>query len=215
MQTHFDVQCNGSHERAPTHYRNRRRRVCRTLRCFGAAKGSRTALADRSRQSPSVSALLYQVATSVHSPAQMASPIREIVGKHQNTTVLMAKVVSIDKEEKLVFASSADRERAPLSYDYLILGGTTHSYFGHNDFERAFLRMLQHGRDDLVSGRVRWTDLTPTEWRERDERALTRQWQPGLFSHTRKSFSERWQPLACAGCSRAVSRYERRRRFRA
>jgi transcriptional regulator with PAS, ATPase and Fis domain len=32
--------------------------------------------------------------------------------------------------------------------------------------------MLQYGRDDLVSGRVRWTDLTPPEWRERDERAL-------------------------------------------
>jgi PAS domain S-box-containing protein len=37
----------------------------------------------------------------------------------------------------------------------------------------AFLRMLQYGRDDLISGRVRWTDLTPTEWRERDERAVT------------------------------------------
>src|SRR5438270_12954200 len=36
----------------------------------------------------------------------------------------------------------------------------------------AFLRMLQYGRDDLVSGRVCWTDLTPTEWRERDEGAV-------------------------------------------
>src|SRR5437762_3049836 len=33
--------------------------------------------------------------------------------------------------------------------------------------------MVQYGRDDLVSGRVRWTDLTPAEWRERDERAVT------------------------------------------
>jgi PAS domain S-box-containing protein len=37
----------------------------------------------------------------------------------------------------------------------------------------AFLRMLQHDRDDLVLGRVRWTDLTPPEWRECDERAVT------------------------------------------
>jgi PAS domain S-box-containing protein len=36
----------------------------------------------------------------------------------------------------------------------------------------AFLHMLQYGREDLVSGRVRWTDLTPPEWRERDERAV-------------------------------------------
>src|SRR5437773_11163585 len=35
----------------------------------------------------------------------------------------------------------------------------------------AFLDMLQYGRDDLVSGSLRWTDLTPVEWRERDERA--------------------------------------------
>jgi PAS domain S-box-containing protein len=37
----------------------------------------------------------------------------------------------------------------------------------------AFLRMVQYSRDDLVSRRVRWTDLTPAEWRERDERAVT------------------------------------------
>jgi len=42
------------------------------------------------------------------------------------------------------------------------------SVVGSNE---AFLRMLQYGREDLVSGRVDWTDLTPVEWRERDERA--------------------------------------------
>jgi PAS domain S-box-containing protein len=36
----------------------------------------------------------------------------------------------------------------------------------------AFLHLVGHERDDLVSGRVRWTDLTPPEWRERDRRAL-------------------------------------------
>jgi PAS domain S-box-containing protein len=36
----------------------------------------------------------------------------------------------------------------------------------------AFLHLVGHDRDDLVSGRVRWTDLTPPEWRERDRRAL-------------------------------------------
>jgi len=35
----------------------------------------------------------------------------------------------------------------------------------------AFLDMLQHRREDIVSGGVRWTDLTPSEWREQDERA--------------------------------------------
>ena len=36
----------------------------------------------------------------------------------------------------------------------------------------AFLHLVGHDRDDLVSGRIRWTDLTPPEWRERDRRAL-------------------------------------------
>jgi PAS domain S-box-containing protein len=36
----------------------------------------------------------------------------------------------------------------------------------------AFLRMLQYSREDLASGRMLWADLTPPEWRERDERAL-------------------------------------------
>ena len=36
----------------------------------------------------------------------------------------------------------------------------------------AFLHMVQFDRDDLASGRVRWADLTPAEWRGRDERAL-------------------------------------------
>ena len=34
----------------------------------------------------------------------------------------------------------------------------------------AFLRMVGYGREDLVSGRVSWTELTPAEWRDRDER---------------------------------------------
>jgi PAS domain S-box-containing protein len=36
----------------------------------------------------------------------------------------------------------------------------------------AFLHMLKYSREDLISGRVRWTDLTPAEWRDRDERAV-------------------------------------------
>ena len=36
----------------------------------------------------------------------------------------------------------------------------------------AFLHMVGYSRDDLASGRVRWTDLTPADWRDRDERAI-------------------------------------------
>jgi PAS domain S-box-containing protein len=36
----------------------------------------------------------------------------------------------------------------------------------------AFLRMVGYSREDLISGRLRWTDLTPADWRDRDERAI-------------------------------------------
>jgi NADH:ubiquinone reductase (H+-translocating) len=81
--------------------------------------------------------LLYQVAIAVLSPGQIASPLRAIFQKQKNTTVLLAEVVGVDKEKKLIFASDADRERVPHQYDYLILAtGATHSYFGHNEFEK-------------------------------------------------------------------------------
>src|SRR5262249_3480576 len=81
--------------------------------------------------------LLYQVATSVLAPGQIGSPIRGILGSQKNTTVIMGEVTGVDKDQKFVFVSNADREGAPLSYDYLILAsGAGHSYFGHNEFEK-------------------------------------------------------------------------------
>jgi PAS domain S-box-containing protein len=52
----------------------------------------------------------------------------------------------------------------------------------------AFLRMLQYGRDDLASGRVRWTDLTPAEWRDRDQRAMAELKATGTFQPYEKEF---------------------------
>src|SRR5713226_4500570 len=53
---------------------------------------------------------------------------------------------------------------------------------------QAFLQMLQYSRQDLVSGRLRWTDLTPAEWRERDERALTEALATGVFQPYEKEY---------------------------
>jgi NADH:ubiquinone reductase (H+-translocating) len=81
--------------------------------------------------------LLYQVATSVLSPSQIAFPIRGILSKQKNTTVILGEVTGVDKEKKCVFVSDADREEVPVPYDHLILAtGATHSYFGRNEFEK-------------------------------------------------------------------------------
>jgi NADH dehydrogenase FAD-containing subunit len=81
--------------------------------------------------------LLYQVATSVLSPGQIASPIRSILKSQRNTTVILGEVVGVDIDRRCVFVDLADREGAPLEYDYLVLAtGASHSYFGHDEFAR-------------------------------------------------------------------------------
>lgn len=81
--------------------------------------------------------LLYQVATSVLTPEDIGSPLRAIFRNQKNTTVLLGEVTGVDKAAKCVFTDSADRRGAAIDYDYLILAtGSSHSYFGHDEFAR-------------------------------------------------------------------------------
>jgi len=75
--------------------------------------------------------LLYQVATAGLSPAQIAMPIRHILKRQKNATVLMDKVEDIDKEARVVVTAG---RRIP--YDYLVIAtGARHAYFGRDDWE--------------------------------------------------------------------------------
>jgi NADH:ubiquinone reductase (H+-translocating) len=79
--------------------------------------------------------LLYQVATAVLTPSQIATPIRSILRNQKNVTVILGEVTGVDNGKKCVFVTDADRENVPIAYDYLILAtGATHSYFGRNEF---------------------------------------------------------------------------------
>jgi NADH dehydrogenase FAD-containing subunit len=79
--------------------------------------------------------LLYQVATSVLTPGQIGSPIRNILRKQRNTTVVLGEVTGLDVEKKCVFVDGTDRSGVPIPYDFLMLAtGVTHSYFGHDEF---------------------------------------------------------------------------------
>jgi NADH dehydrogenase len=74
--------------------------------------------------------LLYQVATAALSPADVAWPIRHILRRQMNATVLMAEVRAIDTDKRVVQADSVS-----IPYDYLVLAtGATHSYFGHDEW---------------------------------------------------------------------------------
>jgi NADH dehydrogenase FAD-containing subunit len=79
--------------------------------------------------------LLYQVATSVLTPAQIGSPIRAILRKQENTTVVMAEVIGVDPVGRSVTCNTVDRDEVSIPYDYLILAtGAHHSYFGKDQF---------------------------------------------------------------------------------
>jgi len=53
---------------------------------------------------------------------------------------------------------------------------------------QAFLRMVQYDHEDLLPGRVRWADLTPLEWRDRDERAIAELKANGVFQPYEKEY---------------------------
>jgi NADH dehydrogenase len=79
--------------------------------------------------------LLYQVATSVLTPGQIGSPIRNILRKQRNATVILGEVTGLDVQKQCVFVDGVDRSGVPIPYDFLVLAtGVTHSYFGHDEF---------------------------------------------------------------------------------
>jgi PAS domain S-box-containing protein len=57
-----------------------------------------------------------------------------------------------------------------------------------SEANEAFLQMVQYGREDLVSGHVRWTDLTPAEWRDLDARAIAELQATGIFQPFEKEY---------------------------
>jgi len=52
----------------------------------------------------------------------------------------------------------------------------------------AFLRIVGYDREDLVAGRIRWTDLTPLDWRERDAQWIQEHKQTGLRPPIEKEY---------------------------
>ena len=75
--------------------------------------------------------LLYQVATAGLSPADICAPVRGILKRQANTSVILGEVTGVDLQEQRVLM----HDKA-VPYDYLILAtGARHSYFGHDDWE--------------------------------------------------------------------------------
>ena len=75
--------------------------------------------------------LLYQVATAAMSPADIAEPIRVVLRRQRNETVLLDEVIGVDPQAQIVKTRAGARQR----YDWLILAtGSRYNYFGHADW---------------------------------------------------------------------------------
>ncbi|GAB5410462.1 MAG: NAD(P)/FAD-dependent oxidoreductase [Balneolaceae bacterium] len=77
--------------------------------------------------------LLYQVATAALSPGDIAVPIRSVFTKQKNVNVVLGRVVSISKKDRLVQLADGD----VIPFDYLILAtGAKYNYFGNEEWKK-------------------------------------------------------------------------------
>jgi PAS domain S-box-containing protein len=100
--------------------------------------------------------------------ARVFAPARIVVLK------LLASQAAISLENSRLYGDLQEREaKIRRLVDANIIGIIIRDLEGRifeaND---AFLRIVGYDREDLVSGRLRWTDLTPPEWRDRDARVI-------------------------------------------
>ncbi len=54
-----------------------------------------------------------------------------------------------------------------------------------------FLRMVSYDREDLISGRIRWADLTPPDWRDRNNARIEQQKSSGRFELFEKEYTRK------------------------
>ena len=74
--------------------------------------------------------LLYQVATGIVSPADISAPLRSVLSKNSNTTVLLDEAVGLDPETQQI-----ELRDGTVAYDTLIIAtGSSHHYFGNDQW---------------------------------------------------------------------------------
>jgi NADH:ubiquinone reductase (H+-translocating) len=81
--------------------------------------------------------LLYQVATAVLAPSEVAAPIRQLAAKQKNVSVLFAEVVGVDLRSRSIDANCPGIGIRKIGFNYLVVAaGMQSSYFGHDEFAK-------------------------------------------------------------------------------
>src|SRR3954449_5153081 len=81
--------------------------------------------------------LLYQVATAVVAPSEIAAPIRQLAQRQKNVSVMLGEVIGMDMSSRSIEASCPGVGIRRMQFDYLVIAaGMQPSYFGHDEFAK-------------------------------------------------------------------------------
>src|ERR1700676_3214079 len=99
--------------------------------------------------------LLYQVATAVLSPSEIAAPIRQLEAKQQNVSVLLAEVTGVDVASRTIEAAAPGAGVRKIAFDYLVVAtGMRPSYFGHDEFARYAPGLKSLGDAETIRAKI-------------------------------------------------------------
>ena len=99
--------------------------------------------------------LLYQVATAVLSPAEIAAPIRQLEAKQRNVSVLLAEITGVDIASRTIEAASPGAGVRKIAFDYLVVAtGMRPNYFGHDEFARYAPGLKSLGDAEMIRAKI-------------------------------------------------------------
>ncbi|MGY8662823.1 NAD(P)/FAD-dependent oxidoreductase [Bradyrhizobium sp. UFLA05-109] len=99
--------------------------------------------------------LLYQVATAVLAPSEIAAPIRQLAREQENVNVLLADVTGVDLETRTIEAESPGSGILKIPFDYLVVAtGMQPSYFNHDEFARYAPGLKTLGDAEAIRARI-------------------------------------------------------------
>jgi NADH dehydrogenase len=86
--------------------------------------------------------LLYQVASAVLSPADIAIPSRSLTSEFENVKVILGEVTKVNFKSKIIYFQNREME-----YDYLILAmGVRTSFFGNDKWQKIYSGIKEYSR---------------------------------------------------------------------
>jgi len=116
--------------------------------------------------------LLYQVATAVLSPADIAAPIRQLEAKQRNASVLLAEVTGVDLASRTIEAASPGVGVRKIAFDYLVVAtGMRPNYFGHDEFARHAPGLKSLGDAETIRAKILGAFELAVTTEDQDERA--------------------------------------------